>query len=141
MPTYDYSDISVTTYSSYVQFLMLAPSTTFFEKAASLPKTASSLWYLKENLNLLGLFDRNVGLTTKCTMVKVSENVEENIPLSQARVDMTNTKNQTLVESVTKNSRRLLCLTDQLKIRHRAPSNTFSGCLSSTHVTYPITSH
>ena len=53
---------------------------------------ASLLWYLKEDLNLLGLFDRSVGLTTKCAMVEVSENVEEDEPLSQARVNMTKTK-------------------------------------------------
>ena len=48
---------------------------------------ASPLWYLTENLNQLGLFDRNVGLTTKSAMVKVSENVEEDEPLFQTRVD------------------------------------------------------
>ena len=113
----------------------------FFEKATSLLKIASILWYLKKNLSLLSLFDRNVGLTTKCTMVKVSKNVEENKPLSQARVDMTNTKKQTLAECVTKNCRRLLCLTDQLEVLHRAPSNIFSRCLSSTHVPYPVASY
>ena len=49
----------------------------------------SLLWYLTEDLNLLCLFDRNVGLTTKCAMVKVSENVVENETLSQTRVDLT----------------------------------------------------
>ena len=53
---------------------------------------ASLPWYLTEDLNLLGLFNRNEGLTTKCAMVKVSENVEEDEPLSQTRVNMTNTK-------------------------------------------------
>ena len=53
---------------------------------------ASLLQYLTEDLNLLGLFDRNVGLTTKCAMVKVSENVVKNEPLTQIRVDMINAK-------------------------------------------------
>ena len=35
------------------------------------------LRYVTDDLNLLGMFDRNVGLTTKCALVKVSENVEE----------------------------------------------------------------
>ena len=39
-------------------------------------------------LNLLGLFDRNVGLTTKFATMKVSEKVEEDKPLSQTQVDM-----------------------------------------------------
>ena len=85
------------TCSSYVQFLMFASSTSFSKKAASLLKIASRLWYLKEDLRLHGLFDSNIGLTTKCTMVKVSENVEENEPLSQARVDLTNTKTKHLL--------------------------------------------
>ena len=53
---------------------------------------ASLLWYLTVDLNLLGLFDRNVGLTTNFAMVKVLENVKEDKPLSQTRLDMTNTK-------------------------------------------------
>ena len=44
-----------------------------------------------------GLFDRDVGLTPKCAMMKVSENVLEEELLSQTRVDMTNTKNKTLL--------------------------------------------
>ena len=63
---------------------------------------ASLLWYLTVDLILLGLFDRNVGLTRKCAKVKVSENVAEEEPPSQTRVDMTNTKNKTLVECVNK---------------------------------------
>ena len=55
---------------------------------------ASLLWYLIVDLNLVGLFDRKVGLNTKCAMVKVSDNVEEDEPLSQALVDMTNTKKE-----------------------------------------------
>ena len=51
---------------------------------------------------MLGLFNRNVGLITKYAMVKVLENIEEEEPLLQTRVDMTNTKNKALVESVRK---------------------------------------
>ena len=71
---------------------MFASSTCFSRKATSLPKRASLLWYLTENLNLLSLFDHNVGLTIKFAMVIVSDNVEENEPLSQTRVDMTKAK-------------------------------------------------
>ena len=60
---------------------MFASSISFSRKAASLPNMASLLWYLAEDLNLLGLFDRNVGLTTKFAAVKVSDNVEDE-PLS-----------------------------------------------------------
>ena len=87
---------------------------------------AGLLWYLTEDLNLLGLFDRNVGLTTTCVMVKVSENVVEEEPLSQTRLDMTYTKNKTLVECVNKNSKRLIRLTNQLEILYRAVSKVFS---------------
>ena len=87
---------------------------------------ASLLWYLTEDLNLLGWFDRNLGLTTKCATVKVSKNVVEDEPLSQTQVDTTNTKNKTLVECVHKNSGRLICLTNQLEILHRAASKVFS---------------
>ena len=86
---------------------------------------ASVMWYLTEDLILLRVFDRNVGLTKKCAMVKVSENVVEEKPLSQTGVDMTNTKNKTLDECVNKNSRRLICLTNQLEIMHRAASKVF----------------
>ena len=55
---------------------MFALSSSVSKKAASLPQMASFLWYITEDLNLLGLFDRNVGLTTKCAMVKTLENVE-----------------------------------------------------------------
>ena len=75
---------------------------------------------------MLGWFDHNVGLTKKCAMVKVSENVVEDEPLTQTRVDTTNTKNKTLVECVHKNSGRLICLTSQLEIVHRAASKVFS---------------
>ena len=44
---------------------------------------ASLLWYLTEDVNLLGLFDRSLGLITKCALIKVSYNVEENEALSQ----------------------------------------------------------
>ena len=54
---------------------MVASSTSFSRKAVFLPKMASLQWYLREDLNLLGLFDRNVCLTAKFAMVKVSENV------------------------------------------------------------------
>ena len=67
-------------------------------------------------------------------MVKVSENVVEEEPLSQTRVDMTNTKNKALVECANKNSRRLICLTNQLQILHRAANKVFSWCLSSTPI-------
>ena len=80
------------------------------------------------------LFDRNKGLTTKCAMVKISENLKEDEPLSQTRVDMTNTKNKTRVESFTKNSRRLKCLTNQFEILHGAPIKVFSECLSSSPI-------
>ena len=103
----------------------------FFLNAASFPKMASLLWYLTEDLNLLSLFNRNVGLTKKCAMVKVSENVKEDEPLPQALVDMTNTKNKTFVACITKNIWRLICLTNQLENFHRAVSKVFSGCLSS----------
>ena len=63
--------------------------------------SASLLWYLTGDLNLFGLFDRNIGLTTKCAMVKVSENVIEE-PLPQTPVDMTKTKSKTFVECVNK---------------------------------------
>ena len=49
---------------------MFASSTSYSKKATSLPKMASLLWYLKEDLNLLGLLDLNIGLTTKFDMVK-----------------------------------------------------------------------
>ena len=55
---------------------------------ASLPR------YLKVDLNLVGLCDRNVGLNTKCAMVEVSENVEGDEPLSRPIVEMINTKKQ-----------------------------------------------
>ena len=72
------------TFGSYVQFSMFASSNSFSKKReASLSKMASLLWYLTENLNLLGLFDRNVGLTRKFAIVKVLENVEEDELLSQ----------------------------------------------------------
>ena len=97
---------------------------------------ASLQWYLTEDLNLLSLFDCNVGLITKCALVKVSENVEEDELLSQTHVDMTNKKNETLVECVTKNSKRLIYLTNQSEILHRAASKVFSGCLSSTPIPF-----
>ena len=64
-------------------------------------------------------------------MAKVSENVEEDEPLPQTRVDATNTTNKTRVECATKNSRRLKCLIYQLEILHRAASEVVSSCLSS----------
>ena len=76
---------------------MFASSTSFSKKAASLPKMANLLWYLTKDLNLLGPFDRNFGLITKCATVKVSENVEKNKPLSQTQVDMTLTKTKHLL--------------------------------------------
>ena len=75
---------------------MFASSTSFSKQAASLTKMASLLWCLTVSLNLLGQFDRNIGLTTKCDLVKVSENVEEDEPLSQTGLDMINTKNKTV---------------------------------------------
>ena len=65
---------------------------------------ASLLWYRTEDSNFLGLFDCNVVLTAKCSMTKVSENVVEEELLLQTQVDMTNTKNITLVDCVNKNS-------------------------------------
>ena len=94
---------------------------------------ASLLRYLTEDLNLLGLFDRSVGLTAKCALMKVSENVEEDETLSQTRLDVTNTKSKTMVECVIKN-RRLICLTNQLKTLHRAASKVLSECFSSTPI-------
>ena len=73
-------------------------TTSFSRKAASLP---SLLLYLTEDLSLVGLFNRNVSLTAKFAMVKVSENAVEEEPLSQTRVDMINAKNKTLVKKVT----------------------------------------
>ena len=61
---------------------MLASSSSFSKKGA-VPKRASLLGYLIVDFNLVGLCDRNVGLNTKCALVKVSENVEEHEPLSQ----------------------------------------------------------
>ena len=55
---------------------------------------ASLLRCLIVDLNLMGLCDCNVGLNTKCAVVKVSENVEEDEPLSQALVEIINTKKQ-----------------------------------------------
>ena len=77
---------------------MFTSSTSFSKKAAFLPKMASPLWYLAEDLNLLGPFDRNVVLTTKGVLMKVSENVEEDETLSQTRLDVTNTKIKTIVK-------------------------------------------
>ena len=72
---------------------MFESSTSFQRKAASLPKMANLLWYLPKmanllwyltkDLNLLGQFDRNAGLSTKFALVKVSENVKKDEPLSQ----------------------------------------------------------
>ena len=84
----------ITTCSSYVQFFRFVSSTSFSKRVASLPEIASLLWYLTEDLSLLDLFDRNVGLTTKFTMVKVSEKVEENKLLSQTHVDTTHRRSQ-----------------------------------------------
>ena len=107
---------------------MLVSPTSFSKKAAYYLRwlLASLLWYRTEELNLLSLFDCNLGLTTKCAMVKVSENVVEEEPLSQTKVDMINTKNKSLVECVNKNNKRLICLTNQLEILHRAASKIFS---------------
>ena len=110
---------------------MFASLISFSKKAASLPKMVSLLWYFTEDLNLLVHFDHSIGLTTKCAMVKVSENVEEDEPLSQTPLDMANTKSKTIFHYVIKNSRRLICLTNQLEILHSAASKVFSGCLSS----------
>ena len=82
---------------------MFTSSTSFSKKAAFLRKMAILLWYLTEDLNLLGLFDLSVGLVTKCALIKVSKNVEEDETLSQTRLDVTNTKSKTMVECVTKN--------------------------------------
>ena len=43
---------------------------------------ASLLWYLTEDLNLFSVFNRSVGLTAKCALMKVSDNVEEDETLS-----------------------------------------------------------
>ena len=58
---------------------------------------ASLLWYLTEDLNLLGLFHRSIGLTIKCALMKVLENVEEDETLSQTRLDVINTKIKTIL--------------------------------------------
>ena len=117
------------TYSNYMQFSVLVSSTSFSKKSKKQLVyrrwlLASLLRYLTEDSNLLGLFDRYVGLTTKCAMVKVSENVVEGEPLSQNRVDTTNTKKKTLVECVHKNSRRLICPNNQFEILHRNPNKS-----------------
>ena len=67
-------------------------------------------------------------------MIKVSGNVKEDEPQSETGVDVTNTKNKTLVECVTKYSRGLICLTKQLAILLRTASKVFSGCLSFTPI-------
>ena len=72
-----------------MQISEFTSSTSFAKKAAFLPKMASLLWYLTEDLNLLGLFDRSVCLTTKCALMKVSDNVEEDKTFSQTRLDVT----------------------------------------------------
>lgn len=62
---------------------------------------------------LLSLFDSDVSLVTKRAMVKASEDIEgEEEPSPRARVDMTNIKDKTLVDFVTKNSRRLFEILD-----------------------------
>ena len=94
----------------------------------------SFMWYLTEDLNLLRLFDRNVGLTTKIPWWKFQKNVVEEEPSSQTRVNMTNTKNKALVECANKNSTRLICLTNQLEILHRAASKVFNWWLFSTPI-------
>ena len=66
-----------------------------FQKKGALPKRASDLYYFIVNLNLVGLCDFNVGVHTKCALVKLSENVKEHEPLSQALVKIINTKKQT----------------------------------------------
>ena len=76
-----------------MQFLMFASSSSFSTKAASLSKMASLLWHLTQDLNLLGLFERNTGLTTKFAVVKVSENNKDE-PLLKTRVNMTQHKKQ-----------------------------------------------
>ena len=86
---------------------------------------ASLVWYLTGDFNFLGLFHCIVGLTTKCTTVKVSENVVEEEPQSQTRVDMANIKNEALVECVNKNSRKLICVTNHLETLLRAASKVF----------------
>ena len=113
---------------------MFASSNSFLKKAA-LPKRSSLLWYLLAHLNLVGPCDCNVGLNTKCTLVKVSENVEEDEPLSQTLVEIFKTKkNKTIVECVTKNSKWLICLTNQLQILHGTASKVCSGCLFFTPI-------
>ena len=89
-------------------FRCLPHVSVFQKKTASAPRIASLLWYRAEDLNLRGKFDCNIDLTTKCAVAKVSDNAEEDKPLSQARVDTTNSKNNTHVDCVTKNSRRLI---------------------------------
>ena len=61
---------------------------------------------------MFGLFDRNVGLTAKYAMVKVSDNVVEEEPLSQTRVNTTYTKNKTLV-GVCQPKQWKVCMSDQ----------------------------
>ena len=53
-------------------------------------------------LNLAGLCDRNVGLNAKWTLGKVSENVKELEPLSQALVKIINTKKKKLLSVLPK---------------------------------------
>ena len=118
---------------SYVRFSMFASSTSFLKRGA-LPERAGLLWYHIVHLKLVGLCERNVGLNTKCALVKVSENVKEHGPLSQAPVKIINTKNKTLFECVTKNSKRLIFVTNQLEIFHRAASKVFSGYLIFTPI-------
>ena len=113
---------------------MYTSSTSFSKIAAFSPKMASLLWYLTEVLNLLGLFDRSLSLTTKFILMEISENIEEDETLSQIRLDVTNTKIKTIAKCVIKNRRRLICLTNQLKILLRGANKVLSGCLSSTPI-------
>ena len=72
-------------------------------KVAVLPTMPGHLYYLLENLILLNFFDLDTDLTTKRVMLKASKDIEEEEkPLPRASVDMTNTKNKTLDNFVTK---------------------------------------
>ena len=69
------------TYSNYVKFSVLVSSICFSKKTTKKQLLylrwlfAGLLWYLTEDLYLLGLFGCNIGLATKCVMVKVLDNV------------------------------------------------------------------
>jgi len=71
-------------------------------------KIAGQLWYLSEDLILLSLFDRQVNVATKRAMLKASTETEgESDPLKRAVVDLAIIQQKTLVDFVSKGSRKM----------------------------------